>query len=445
MITSLSLLLLIGITLTVLAIRNAKNTRLFSFPFLFAAVTTAFVIVEFSDFILNSDNLFRTYFEAGVIDVALFMIATCSAGALIGYKLARGRRYSRRSLRQRFRISKTAIVYMHVASLVLGAVSFAAFGALANLAGGLQEYILYSGSYDLEWTGLPVYLIFLVRLGYVSIVIQLWLWSYTKKNSHLIFAIIFSIIPVINIIFLFRRSEVIKLGVFYGYFLTNYHKVRIGRLTTLMSIGAMYLVFKIFPLLRSEVGNDRAAGSILADALSARETYDASEIGSGLLRIYTSLEAGIYEYGAIFPNAVIKQFLPSGLVGSETKEALYLPTVEYADTYFATFRFYVSPMGFAQAFQQFWLFGAILFVLVGAIMARLERGAQSSMRYEVFLVLMIPAAVSTVSADLAYFIPQLITYLAMVLLCVPGVHRTALISASHNNLNHPRKSVRPVR
>lgn len=421
MISSLITIAVIGIVLSLIAMRNAKDANLFTFAFLFPAVTVAFVLVEFSDFILNAGNLFEIYQGNGVMNIALFMLATCSLAGLAGYAFAKGPTGPKVMLRERFKLPPRTVRYMHIASIVLGVISFLAFLALANLGGGLQEYILYSGNYSIEWRGLPVYLIFLVRLCYVSIVIQLWLWSYTRKSKHLRWALILSIIPMINILFLFRRSEVIKMGVFYGYFLTNYFRVKIGRATAFFAIVGMYGAFKIFPFLRGGAASETSAGELLSDALSTRETYENSEIASGLYRIYQSMETGVFEYGAIMYNSLIKQFVPAGLVGPETKAALMAPTVEYVDTYFMSFRFYVSPMGFAQAYQQFWLLGGLLFLAIGIIMAKIERSAEKSPRMEVFLVLMIPAAISTVSADITFFVPQFIIYLVMTLLCVPSL------------------------
>jgi hypothetical protein len=423
MLYSISLIFIIGFVLSAVAIRNGQGTQIFTFAFLFPAVTVGFILTEFSDFVLNAGNLFEIYYKSGAVSIAFFMLATCSIGGLVGYYYAKGPTVVSVPLKHRFKLSRRVINHMHFASIALGAISFSAFLGLANLAGGLEQYIFDSGAYMIEWTGLPVYLIFVVRLCYVSIVVQLWLWSYTKQRKHLFWALFFSVIPLINILFIFRRAEVIKLGVFYGYFLTNYHGFRFSRMTALFGISLMYLAFKVFPFLRSEIGKESSAGQLFGDAFSSRETYDNSEIGSGLFRIYQSMETGVFEYGAILYNAVIKQFVPAGLIGQENKSAIYFPTIENAYTSFTTFRFYVSPMGFAQAYQQFWLLGGLLFLLVGLIMGRLERRAWSSPRNEIFLVLMIPAAISTVSADLAYFGPQFIIFSVMVLVCVPGGSR----------------------
>ncbi|MCK0129803.1 hypothetical protein [Erythrobacter sp. F6033] len=419
--TSLAILILIGVSLAVVAIRNGRNADIFTFPFLFPAVTLAFVLVEFSDFMLNAGILFEIYRDTGTVTIALFMIASCAILGLSGYALgARGTVKMRTAPSGLQPPSERDIRYMHIASIVLGAMSFAAFLALASLSGGVEAYVFYSGSYSLEWRGLPVYLIFVVRLVYASIVIQLWLWVRTKRQRHLRWAALFALIPLINIIFIFRRSEVIKLGVFFGYFLTNYRYISIGRVPAFLGLVGMYGVFKIFPFLRNEAGKQLEMNELIDKALD-RKTYEDTEIASGLFRIYHSMETGFFEYGAVFYNAVIGQFVPAGLVGTSIKSMLMLPMIEYTDSSFSAYRFYLSPMGFAQAYQQFWLFGGVIFFALGFFMARLESRRFDNRRIEIFLVLMIPSAVFTVSADLALFMPQMITWLIVTLICVPKV------------------------
>nr|WP_298931693.1 hypothetical protein [uncultured Erythrobacter sp.] len=419
--TSLAVLILIGIMLAVVAIRNGRNADIFTFPFLFPAVTLAFVLVEFSDFMLNAGILYEIYRDTGTIAIAMFMIASCALLGLSGYALGgRGKVKMRAAPSGLQPPNEREIRYMHIASIVLAGMSFIAFFALASLTGGIEAYIFYSGSYSLEWRGLPVYLIFVVRLIYASIVIQLWLWVRTKRQRHLRWAVLFAVIPLINIIFIFRRSEVIKLGVFVGYFLTNYRYISIGRIPAFLGLVGMYGVFKIFPFLRNEAGKQLEMNELVDKALD-RKSYEDTEIASGLFRIYQSMETGMFEYGAIFYNAVIGQFVPAGLVGAATKSALMLPRIEYVDSSFSAFRFYLSPMGFAQAYQQFWLFGGLIFFALGYLMARLESRRFENRRIEIFLVLMIPSAVFAASADLALFMPQMITWLVVTLICVPKV------------------------
>lgn len=412
-------LILLGLVLSVIAIRNGKNANLFTFPFLFPAVTVAFVLVEFGDFIMNAGTLYQIYKESGVVAIALFMIASGALFGLLGHWLGSWGKTEQRPADRRRPPPPHIARYMHFSSIALGLVSLVAFAGLITIAGGIEQYIFFSGAYSLEWRGLPVYLVFIVQFGYVSIAIQLWLWLRTGRSHHLIWALVFTAIPLINVIFVFRRGEVIKLGIVYGYFLTNYGIVRIGRFTALSAIVGMYAILKIFPLLRNEAGKQLGLDALVDKALTV-ESYAESEIGSGFLRIYHTLQSGIFENGAIFYNAVIGQFVPAGLVGAERKAALMMPVTEYYDTAFSQFLFYISPMGFAQAYQQFWLFGGLIFLPLGYYLAWLERDRFRSPRKEIFLVLIIPVAVTAASADLSLIVPQTITFLAIVWLTVPA-------------------------
>lgn len=426
-------LLFIGAILSVFIVKNGNNADLFTFPFLFPAVTVTFIIVEFLDFVLNAGSLFKIYSKSGAVTIALFMIASCSLLGLMGYALGYGHTPRRRvAPRELPAPTRSVIRYMHVASIIVGTVSFAAFFALASLAGGVEQYVLYSNSYSIDWRGLPVYLVFIVRLGYASIVIQLWLWVRTKRTRHLIWALVFAIIPLINIIFIFRRSEVVKLGIFFGYFLTNYGLIRIRRISALGALIAMYGIFKIFPLLRNEAGKQLGFDRLL-DAALQRDTYHDSEIGGALFRIYKSMESSVFEYGAIFYNGIINQFVPGGLVGHQLKDYLLISTIEYADTTFSPYLFYLSPLGFAQAYQQFWLLGGLIFAVIGFSVARLERARFTNRRTEIFFVLLIPTAVMTVSADLALFLPQAITFLIVTIICVPKQKRIRAHPLKHGH------------
>jgi len=404
---------------------NAKGTRLFQFPFLFSGVWIAFVLVDFLEFIDPRNRLFQIYSDLGVIDMAFFVMVTAILGGFLGYMMAGGSRPPSGESQLPSTASPPVLRRLQVTSCVVATISYTSFLFLAKLSGGLTAYIFYSGAYTITWEGLPVYLVFLVRFGYVAIVIQLWLWSRTGRASHLRLALFFSVIPFINIFFLFRRSEVLTLGIFFGYFFVNYTRLRVRRLHAVVALAAMLVILRVFPLLRNEAGKSLSFRDLFSVALAPREYFADSEIGSGLLRIYYSMSHGAFEYGAIFWNAVVRQFIPSGLVGPHFKASLMLPELGsgYSDVAFTEFHFYVSPMGFAQAYQQFWIFGGLIFFIIGYLTAGMEQRRFRGPRQEVFLVLMLPALVSTVSADLSFIVTRSITYAILVMLCIPSQKR----------------------
>jgi hypothetical protein len=414
----LLVIILLILFLGSIAIRHASGTGLFRFPFLFCGIWIAFVLLDFGEFILKGGALYAIYHDTGVVGVALILLVGSAICGLGGYALVNRRMASSPGYRPQT-IPPSQIRFMHIASIVVAGLAGVAFVALANLGGGLRAYIFSSGGYDITYEGLPVYLIFVVRFIYGSIVIQLWIWARTRNNFHLILALLFSIISFIQIFFLFRRSEVIIIGVFYGYFLTNYYNFRIGRLQAFMGVAAMIIVLRLFPLLRGEEGSSNLVASFWQAIGSERLTFENSEIGSALYRLHESIASATFGYGTMFWNAFVKQFVPAGLVGHDFKSSLMFDTIEYGTLTFASFKYYISPMGFAQIYQEFWYFGVLVFGLIGALIAKMEHDRFRSPRHEIFLVLLIPALLSTISADMTLIVSRAIIYGVLVMVCVP--------------------------
>lgn len=419
--TDLLVIVLLIFFLGIIAFRNGIGPRLFQFPFLFCGIWIAFVLLDFAEFVLRGDGLYAVYRDAGVVRVALTLLVGSAICGLSGYALAR-RRIARSP---QVYVPQTPTIAqvrrMHITSLVVAGMATTAFVALAGLGGGLHAYIFNSAGYDITYEGLPVYLVFVVRFIYVSIVIQLWIWSRSRNKSHLILAVIFSIIPLINIFFLFRRSEVMIIGVYFGYFMANYSGFKIGRLHALLGMAVMIVILRLFPVLRSGAEAGSFFENLKTALTSQRLTYENSEIGSALYRIHETMTSLSFEYGTMFWNAFVKQFIPAGLVGKEFKDSLMFSVIEYGNLGFASFKFYISPMGFAQAYQQFWYFGVLIFAVIGVLIAKMERDRYRSPRHEIFLVLLIPALLSTISADMSLIVSRAITYGVLVMICVPRV------------------------
>lgn len=409
---------LVGVALVVVLVRQARGAHIFSFPVLFCGSWLIFVIASFVEFALSDSALYRFYLEEGVIDAALTMIALSVVAGLVGHAIGARSMRLYPTAAAAIRPATHVVRLMTFNSLVIGALSYGAFFLLIRHGGGIYQYIFLSGAYAIRWEGAPVYYVFVVRFIYVAIVIQLWLWARTRVRLHLIFALALSIIPFINIFFIFRRSEVIVIGAIYGYFLVNYFGWRMGRLTIMGAAAVVALIMRLFPLLRTEEAKVRPWSDLLVDAIAPRETFDNSEIGSSLYRIYATIETGSFEYGALLWNALVKQFLPGTLVG-DFKNTLLIPTVTAFESSEVNFFFYLSPVGFAQAFQQFWFFGALIFFILGFWSSRLERRRFASPRTEIFSVLILPFLITGITADLSVLFTRILTYGVLVLIFVP--------------------------
>lgn len=325
---------------------------------------------------------------------------------------------------------------------MIAAVSTLAYLLLALIGGGLRQFLLEGGNYGITYEGLPVYLIFLVRFIYIAIAIQLFLWCKFASNKNLYLSLLFSLIPLFNIIFLFRRSEVLVLGVIFAHFLVRYGKIHLNRIMVISSLIALLFVFRLFPELRSYNFGEAPLAEIADKITKVDETdIDKSEIVGSFLRLDSVNKSGDFQYGAIFYNAVINQYVPSGIFGADFKNSLRIPLEELEYNSVSSYYNYLSPLSFAQVYQQFWYFGALIFALLGAFMAWLERRMAYSPRDEIFYAVMLGILATALTADLTVFVARGLAYYIIVAIAVPrlwiGTSQPLAMSSSPSEDMHP--------
>jgi hypothetical protein len=117
------------------------------------------------------------------------------------------------------------------------------------------------------------------------------------------------------------------------------------------------------------------------------------EVRNGILRVNDANSRMNFDYGKVHWNHLIYDFVPSQFTGSAFKEALMLPMPKLALDYMPLTG--TTETGMADAFQSFWYFGAIKFLILAYLVNRLW-----------------------VSANAGYFVAQV----AYSLTIVPGIH-----------------------
>ncbi|WP_156397143.1 MULTISPECIES: hypothetical protein [unclassified Sphingomonas] len=422
---------LIFISFAIFTISQADGWGITRFPFVISGVFTAFLSAQILLFLLVDSQSLYYYVENDVIFVGEICILLCFLCALGGYYLTLKRidtdaenntndnnnqipEYDNENIIQAYRS------HLDVSSWIIAIVSTFSYLWLVLIGGGLKQFLLEGGNYEITYEGLPVYLIFVVRFIYIAIAIQLFLWCKFKKINHLYLALLFSLIPLSNIIFLFRRSEVLILGVIFAHFMVRYGKIRLNRVTVISCLIAFLFVFRLFPELRSYNFGEAPLAEIADKITKVDETdIDKSEIVGSFLRIDSVNRSGDFQYGAIFYNSIINQYVPSGIFGADFKNSLKIPLDELEYNSVSLFYNYLSPLSFAQVYQQFWYFGALIFALLGAFMAWLERRMAHSPRDEIFYAVMLGILATALTADLTVFVARGLAYYIVVALAVP--------------------------
>jgi hypothetical protein len=98
-----------------------------------------------------------------------------------------------------------------------------------------------------------------------------------------------------------------------------------------------------------------------------------------------------FDFGIIHWNALVFSYVPAQLVGSELKNALYVPIVSPVyEVFFYEPALGTTYTGFSDAFQSFWYFGCLKFFLIAFILQKLWWAARGGSLTGQLLYMLLP-------------------------------------------------------
>lgn len=407
-----SLLLLTAVVCFWFFFSHSRGIELLRFPFLLSGVYLAYIFPKLFGLLLSDDYLAEVYRESGVAATLVVSASLCYFGGLAGYYIARPKAaFERRPLK----LSNSQYRRVLLIAMVFLVVSYAGITGLAMTAGGFVEFFFQMESYSLDWRGAEVYYIFVARLIYIPIFLLLILHTVRPRILTLFLIAIALIYPALNVFVLFRRSEIIQTGLIIAFVAILYYRFRPRRITVMTAVIAMVAAVALFPEIRSSQfrGQDLQQGFVEERLDRFVSFKNNNEMAMAAFLVSRAKETDDFGKGAIFWNALVNQFVPSGLFGPEVKRALYIDqTVDefYVSGWSRAEHFYLAPIGFSQAYEQFGNFGFLLLSALGALMGGLERWRLRSFPGEIMYVLMLPPCVLAVSNDLQLPIVKFVTY-----------------------------------
>jgi hypothetical protein len=409
--------------------RHASGVDLLRFPFLVSGVYLAYIFPKLFGLLSSDANLAEVYRQSGAANTLVVSATLCYFGGLAGYYMARPRAaFVPRPLE----LSNTQYSRVLIIAIVFLAISYAGITGLALTAGGFTQFFFQMESYSLDWRGAEVYYIFIARLIYIPIFLLLILHKARPGRLTLLLIVIALIYPTLNVLVLFRRSEVLLTGSIIAFVAILYYRFRPRRITVMAAVCAMVAVVALFPEIRGSQyrGQDLQQGFI-EERLDRFVRFEPNnEIAMAAFLVQRAKETGDFGHGTIFWNALVSQFVPAGLVGRDVKSALYINhTVGEFNVsgWSRAQHFYLAPIGFSQAFEQFGYFGFLLFSALGAMMGALERWRRHSFPGEMMYVLMLAPIVLAVSNDLQLPIVKFATY-AVVFAMIWGAGQMRVLS-----------------
>lgn len=304
--------------------------------------------------------------------------------------------------------------------LFVGGLGLLAFVGLISRSGGVGNYFFGLQFYQMELSGINVWLIFLSRFTYPAIAVAALVAALRPSKFSFILLGLFSVFPLLNVLVLFRRSDMLFLGFIALHVLVITGRIRVNRIVMISAIGLASVAILLFPYLRQDAisgvsGWDYGTADLTVKErlLASFDLDDSDEIVRAASTIDHTYQAGSYQFGAFIWDSLVDQFVPATLVGAQVKNSLYLGRgldASQVQKYFdeGSF-FYVAPMGFAQAYAQFGPFGWILFAGLGVLAAITERRS-AKVSNLVFTILAIPVICLAATNDISSIPARLATF-----------------------------------
>lgn len=397
--------------------RYAIRDRVLSLIFLFSAVHALYVFPKILALTLSTAPLAIAFQQQNYDLTAAFMAFSCYLATVLTYKALK-RHESRQATLDLTPETESRLLLF---SIVFGLIGVSAFAGLAMTNGG--HFLFYFGGYRyrLELLNANVWLIFFSRFIYPALAVSALLTVWRTTPKRLLLTVSLAIYPLMNVFVLFRRSDLLFLFFIMLCVIVYMHKWRLNRPAIILSGLLTALAIISFPYLRQEQMPqiygyyiEKKQEANLTDFVARFfEVRYENEIVRAVTVMRNVDETGGFEYGTFIWNSLIQQFVPSSLVGRDVKDSLLLDISERNrfTWYDRKFQMYdhVAPMGFAEAYKQFGYFGWIVFVVIAAVVVRVESAA-NKWSNRIFLIILIPLVALTATNDIITFPAKFLTF-----------------------------------
>lgn len=405
----------LGIALA-LTIRNARGEKVSQLVFLFSAVHVLYIFPKVLALSESSTPAAQYFRASGVTFTVSYMALACYLATVLTYSFLAPRGGLAYGINGIANFSRRLRRF----ALFIGGLGLLGFFGLMLRSGGLQNYFFGLAFYQQELTGITVWLIFLSRFIYPAIAAMALIAALRPNRLTLILLAVLALFPLMNVVFLFRRSDMVYLGFIAIHVLIMSGRMRVNRIVALASIAVFAVLITLFPYFRQQSiatvtgWNYRTAEMSIRDRIAdSFEVSEDDEIVRAASTIDVAYRSGRLEFGAFIWNSMVNQFVPATLVGAEAKRSLLLGqgwSSDRAQSYFDQEDFfYVAPMGFAQAYEQFGPFGWIIFAGLGALVAGVERRSWK-VSNRIFLMVAIPVVCLAASNDIGSMPARLFTF-----------------------------------
>jgi hypothetical protein len=356
------------------------RNRPFELPFFAAAVTSAFAIPQLIGLYRSPVNEVS---EVG-LGKTIFMTCLCIVMLRIGWT------------RGCASVNASAVhPSFYYARLIYWAGILAVIGCWGNwMLRSLPEEVLNQS----QWSGLPVaYLFFANALTY-AYALSLNIWLRCRAKTALVVIAIACVVYFAVIVFAGRRQPAAEFILIPASTIWLVKGKVAPRIFPVVAILVMVLFMHSTGDYRSAAGAakkgatwEQARSIPYVGNLLTILQYGGPELTNAVMRVDAAGRSGRYDLGLSVWNAMVFNYVPRQIVGSEIKNALMfdLPDVEY-ETFGYTGATGTTWTGFANAFASFGYFGCLIFYFIAWVMGRIySRACDDDLTAQVVYSLML--------------------------------------------------------
>lgn len=328
-----------------------RPERIYQYPFFMGAIFISFVLPQALALINNPGPV-----TSEALARVLIMSCLCAAMCWLGYQFP-----------PNISFIKKLDVLLHPTRLLYGGIVFVIIGYFFSfLISQLPEAV----TQNTRWTGIVTIYAFFGELIYPGLTVILLSTIERPTINKIILTILAAWIPLQTIILFGRREPTATFILTIGlclYYSRRYLPPRWVALVLLMS------ALVIIPLTGSY--RSIAATGQWNQLLELRpeenlktlvEQGKILELRNAALLMDAAVKTGHYGYGTDYWNSFVFRFVPAQLVGSKSKESLYLklPKVDLKTVYSYKLPTGTTTTGMGDAFVQFDYLGSIFFGLL---------------------------------------------------------------------------------
>jgi hypothetical protein len=352
-----------------------RRGGIYEYPFLAGAVFTGFVLPQLIG--LSNDR----FLPPGGLEATLIMAILAAMSCWLGMKMATPPRQA-----LAWNYSDARLVMVSAGLSLLGGYFYY---AISQLPTELTE--------NTQWTGLPVAYLFFARLLTYGFALAVLMFARNGSRMALAVALFGAMFYFDRIVIGGRRQET---GEFIMIILLAWWFQRNRCVPRPLMLGA--LVAGV--LLVNSIGDYRSVsadkagpnwGSIsnidFVGNLEHLADHGGPELTNAVYVVSAVMRTTEFDLGVIHWNALVFSYVPAQLVGSTIKNALYLPVASPVyEEYFYEPEMGTTFTGLSDAFQSFWYFGFVKFILIAFIMQKLWWAARAGSLTAQLLYMLLP-------------------------------------------------------